>query len=463
MRRDRSICASALLAAALAGCLAAAPAAGAAQFSHAKLRVGSIGSGSCNGGSLNDAAEPAIHVSRDAGVFLSSEAGPGTGTRLWRGLGLLGGGGAQACKLRYAGQPNAVGEMSDAGADTDMAIASARSGAGNYNVYVASLNAASVTVSTSTDNGQSFSQVPLVMGVPADDREWIAAHGSATSLLSFIDGLNSIEMLRSDNGGGGYSMISRPVPLTDPRGTNSEIGNLVVDRRNHDGTAPGGGMPGFWAYQGYIGQHDPINGSGELDEAFVAVSNNGGYTWTDRPIGCSRVTKGGIDHTFLILSVAPGGRLWASWSNERHVFVANSADHGRTWSCSPKISTTTDRAIFPWIVAGSRGIDLVYYGSPKPRPGRRRTFYVYFAQDPGGGTAGFRRPQRLFAVHRGTVCEQGLTCTANRQLFDDFGVDTDPRGWAHIAYSHDAPKLGGPSSYTGYAVQTAGRRIGHPN
>jgi hypothetical protein len=53
----------------------------------------------------------------------------------------------------------------------------------------------------------------------------------------------------------------------------------------------------------------------------------------------------------------------------------------------------------------------------------------------------------------------GANCTSNRQLFEDFGVDIDPAGYAHIAYSHDAPDLGGAGSYTGYAVQVSGQKI----
>jgi hypothetical protein len=66
-------------------------------------------------------------------------------------------------------------------------------------------------------------------------------------------------------------------------------------------------------------------------------------------------------------------------------------------------------------------------------------------------------------VHSGAVCEGGVSCTTGRQLFDDFAVDTDSNGWAHISYSHDAPDLGGSGTYTGYAVQTAGTRVGHNN
>jgi hypothetical protein len=91
------------------------------------------------------------------------------------------------------------------------------------------------------------------------------------------------------------------------------------------------------------------------------------------------------------------------------------------------------------------------------------TWSVYLSQNPTSTSAGWGTPTRVSSVHRGDVCEGGVTCTTGRQLFDDFGVDTDNRGNAHIVYSHDSPSLGGSSTYTGYAVQTAGRIVGTPN
>jgi hypothetical protein len=67
------------------------------------------------------------------------------------------------------------------------------------------------------------------------------------------------------------------------------------------------------------------------------------------------------------------------------------------------------------------------------------------------------------AVHSGAVCEGGAGCTSGRNLFDDFGVDTDSSGWAHIAFSQDSPSLGGSGTSTGYAVQTGGTPVGAPN
>ena len=73
------------------------------------------------------------------------------------------------------------------------------------------------------------------------------------------------------------------------------------------------------------------------------------------------------------------------------------------------------------------------------------------------------------AVHRGSVCESGISCSSGRQLLDDFGVDTDGLGWAHIAFTSDADSnsgkfaLGQSGSATGYAVQTGGTAVGYPN
>jgi hypothetical protein len=325
------------------------------------------------------------------------------------------------------------------------------------------LNLGSVSVAHSTDNGTTFSNVPVQAGLPLDDREWIAAFGANTSLLTYHDVASSnIDVLRSDNGGATYTQTSRAIADTDYRAMNNQLGNIVVDRRNTTGTVPGsGGAVGFWAYQSYVAPSTnpgPL-GSANNNEAFVAVSNDGGYTWTQRSIPCS-ISGTSLNHNFPNVSVDPAGRLWYAWSDDTNVFTAVSADHGATWACSAPVSTNTGQAIFPWLAATSSGVDLVYYGAPTKT---NQTFYVYFAQNLSSSAGGWAAPQQLMPVHSGAVCEGGVSCTSGRQLLDDFGVDTDRSGWAHIAFSHDSPDLGGSGSYTGYAVQTAGTPVGYPN
>src|SRR5207248_8874629 len=96
-------------------------------------------------------------------------------------------------------------------------------------------------------------------------------------------------------------------------------------------------------------------------------------------------------------------------------------------------------------------------------PGPTQSWSVYFDQNTAGTAAGWGAPGPIVAVHQGTVCEAGATCSSGRQLLDDFGVDTDQSGLAHIAYSHDAPNVGGTGTYTGYAGQTGGTAVGAPN
>lgn len=451
----------ALAASALAaGCVAAATATAAGRgaatvgnFSYGQLQSSTVGAKGCG---ANAAGEPAIHVSRTNNVFLGSELGVGSGSQLWRGLGALGGNGASGCGLEFRGSPNSVvSGVGASGGDIDVAIASAKNGSGNYNVYVSSLNLASVNVATSTDNGTTFSQTPVQGGLPVDDREWIAAFGPQTSLLSYHDiATNDIDVLRSDNGGQLYTQIAQVIPETDYKAQTNELGNLVIDHRNLPA-----GAGNFYAYQAFVA---PSSTSGSNNnEAFLGVSADGGHTWTDQPIPCSTESPTtDLDHNFPNVSVDRAGNIWYAWSNDHDIYTAKSTNHGKTWTCSAPVSTNTAQAIFPWLAATNKGVDLVYYGAPTTA---NQTWYVYFAQNTARTTTGWAAPHRLMAVHSGAVCEGGINCTSGRQLFDDFGVDTDSGGWAHIAFSQDSPSLGGSGTSTGYAVQTGGTPVGPPN
>ena len=458
-KRMRGMGAALAASAVTAGCVAVATAMAAAgspatvgNFSYGQLQSAAVGARGCG---TNTAGEPAIHVSRVNNVFLGSELGLGGGSQFWRGLGAVGGAGASGCGLEYRGQPNAVSGTGASGGDIDIAIASAKNSTGNYNVYVASLNLGSVNVATSTDNGTTFSQTPVQGGLPVDDREWIAAFGAQTSLLTFHDiATNDIDVLRSDNGGQTYTEISQVIPPADYKTAANGIGNLVIDHRNLPS-----GAGNFYAYQAFVA---PSSSSGSSNnEAFLGVSADGGHTWTDNPIPCSKASPStDLGHNFPNVSVDTAGNLWYAWSNDHNVYTAESTNHGNTWACSGRVSTNTAQAIFPWLAATSHGVDLVYYGAPTTT---NQTWYVYFAQNTAGTTGGWAAPNRLMAVHRGAVCEGGVSCTSGRQLFDDFGVDTDSHGWAHIAYSQDSPSLGGSGTSTGYAVQTSGTIVGAPN
>ncbi|MCA1690284.1 MAG: glycoside hydrolase, partial [Actinobacteria bacterium] len=326
-REDRPRTARALgilAAVALLGAAAAGPARAetVGNFSAGQLSAGVVGASGCG---TNGAGEPAIHVTRADNVFLGSENGIGNGSGVWRGLGAVGGAGASACTLEYRGQPNVLLDgLGLAGGDIDVAVASAPNPAGAYNLYVASLNLASVNVARSRDNGTTFASTPLVLGIPLDDREWIAAFGADTALVSYHDILtNDINVLRSDNDGALFTQISQAIPLSDYRARNNQIGNLVIDHANLPPTG------GFYAYQAFVAPSTAAGGAN--NEAFLAVSSDGGHTWADRSIPCSVSTQG-LDHNFPNVSVDPAGRLWYAWSDNQDVYTATSTDRGLTWT-----------------------------------------------------------------------------------------------------------------------------------
>jgi hypothetical protein len=212
-------------------------------FAFGQPQTATVGASGCG---TNIAGEPSLHVSRANLVGLGSEDGVGSGSEYWRAPQVGGSTSASACGLKYSGQPNAVSQIGAAGGDIDTAFAPAKSAAGTYRLYVASLNLGSINVAVSNDNGATFSQTPVQAGVPVDDREWIAAYGANTSLLSYHDiATDNIDVLRSDNGGASYTQTSRVIPDTDYKAQNNELGNLVID---HNQATPAG----FWAYQAFV-------------------------------------------------------------------------------------------------------------------------------------------------------------------------------------------------------------------
>jgi hypothetical protein len=149
--------------------------------------------------------------------------------------------------------------------------------------------------------------------------------------------------------------------------------------------------------------------------------------------------------------------------------------------CTGKAGTQ----IFPWSAAGDAGkLDVAYYQtsyySTKKTPDtypRRAAWSVGLAQDLHALKPGSTWTRRTAtpSVHRGGVCESGVACTGNRDLYDDFGVAASPRtGLASIVYSDDQWQEGGLTApdcakrsdsntgkcdHTAIATQLSGLRI----
>jgi hypothetical protein len=429
----------------------------------------------------NPAAEPQVRAALDGTFYASSENGLGAGTEAWK----SGDGGLHYTALT---SPNATSAtqatgVAPGGGDTDLAIAPVKNAERQYNVYVASLSLANVDVSTSTDGGKTWSLNPIGATIPGDDREWIAADGASKVCISYHDVATfNIDVNCSSDAGTTFTQLGEAFDTNHAwLAQNNSTGNLVIDPNSHivyqtfSGIANTGEVPCSQA--GTCGNH----------VVYVAVSTDGGKTFTDQVVYDNPTTTVSYGHQFVNLSIDRAGNLYSVYSDNHNTFYSFSTNHGTTWSTPVQVNPTgAATAIMPWSVANNAGhLDIVFYGTsyydgvnPPDSYPSSATWYVYFVQNLRATKSGstFTSIKTTPIVHFGGVCESGVTCSGNRDLFDDFGVAANPNtGLASIIYSddqyindaNDPPSSGCTAStsnssscdHTSIAMQTGGPGI----
>ena len=454
--------------------------ASAAGFSFKTFELAATTGVTCpntNNTCTNNAAEPAIRADRAGNFYATSENGLGAGTDAWKGT---------ANGLHYTAlvSPDSVSNGSPfapGGGDTDLAVAPVKNAAGQFNVYVASLSLANVDVSTSQDGGRTWTLNPIGATVSGDDREWIAADGSSKVCISYHDvATDNIIVNCSFDAGKTFTQVGQAFDtnhlfLTD----DNMIGNLMIDPKSHN------------IYQTFSG----IANAGEATctscgnhVVYMAVSTDGGKTFTDHVVFANPNTTVSYGHQFVNVSIDNAGNVYSVYSDNHNLFYSFSTNHGTTWSSPVQVNSApaSATAIMPWSVANNAGhIDIVWYGTsyfnsaqtPDNYP-MSASWFVFFAQNLHATTSGshFTQVQATPIVHFGGVCESGVTCSGNRDLFDDFGVAANPgNGMASIVYSddqftndpNDPPQSGCTSSttnssscdHTSIATQTSGTGI----
>jgi hypothetical protein len=432
----------------------------------------------------NVAAEPAIRADAAGEFFASSENSLGNGTEAWRSLD----GGRHYTALDSPNQGSSANDTGFApgGGDTDLAVATKKNSSGHYNVYVASLTLANVSVSTSTDQGKTWSLNPVGADVGgADDREWIAADGASKVCVSYHDPEQNIDVNCSTDAAQTFPQLASAIDTNHAfQIGNNEIGNLAIDPKTHDVFQTYSSItdasettcaPQLGVAAGTCGYHG----------VYMAVSTDGGQSFTDVPVYVNKKATVDYGHQFVNVSVDSAGNVYSVYTDDHHVYYSFSTDHGKTWKGPYLITTTSGTQIFPWSTAGDAGkLDVVYYQTsyydskavPDTYPNSAK-WTVGFAQDlhalkPGSKWFRFKASP---VVHLGGVCESGVTCSGNRDLYDDFGVAANPTtGLASIVYSDDQwaksgqtnPSCAAPSDsnsgncdHTAIATQISGRRI----
>lgn len=436
------------------------------------------GSSACS----NVAAEPAIRADGAGRFFGSTENSLLAGTVAVR---------STDNGLHYTtlASPDAVSQANNTGfapggGDTDLAVAPDKNAAGFYNVYVASLSLANIDVSTSTDGGATWSLNPVTTPETADDREWIAADTNNKVCISYHDAPQGITVGCSANAGLVFSQFASAIDASHAfQISENSIGNLAIDPKSHI------------IYQTYSAittaaetacapQLGVIQGTCDYHGVYMAVSTDGGLTFTDYPVYVNPDPTVGYGHQFVNVSVDSAGNVYSVYTDDHHVYYSFSKDHGQTWSGPYLVTTTTGTQIMPWSTAGDAGkLDVVYYqtpyydgvNSPDSYPSSA-AWTVGFAQNLSALTPGsaWTRQTASPINHYGGVCESGIACTGNRDLYDDFGVAASPTtGLASIIYSDDQYHPGAPNSsgcdattsnsstcdHTAIATQTSGTGI----
>jgi len=423
----------------------------------------------------NIAAEPAIRSDPAGAFYASSENGLGGGTIAVRSTD----GGQHYTTLASpdAGSSSNNTGFAPGGGDTDLATAPAPNAGGRYNVYVASLSLANIDVSTSIDGGATWTLNPISATIPGDDREWIAADGASKVCISYHDVATfNIDVNCSLNAGTTFTQLGDAIDtshafLID----NNEIGNLAIDPASHTV---------YQVFSGIDSVSDAVAGAGYHD-VWIGVSTDGGQTFTDHKVYGNPDSSVSYGHQFVNVSIDQAGNLYAVFSDDHNLWYAYSSSHGQTWSAPVKVNQAPSAtAIMPWSVAGDAGkLDVVWYGTsyydgqnPPDNYPSSAVWNVYFAQNNAATTPGstFTQTTASPVNHYGGVCEGGISCTGNRDLFDDFGVAASPTtGLASIIYSDDQYDPAGPNSsgctsstsnsnscdHTAIATQTAGGTI----
>ena len=411
-------------------------------------------------GCTNGAAEPMIRADATGTFYVSSELGLSSGTLAWKSTD----GGLHYTALQSPNQiSQSAGGVAPGGGDTDLSTAPQANANGIHNVYVASLSLANVTVSTSQDGGTSWSKDVLSATVPGDDREWIAADQATKVCVSYHDiATFNIDVNCSFDAGASFTQLGTAIDVAHAfLLDDNEIGNLAIDPNSHA------------IYQVFSGIANAAEAAlpTSFHAVWIGVSRDGGQSFTDHAVYVNPNTTVSYGHQFVNVSIDRAGTVYVVYSDDHNLFYSFSTDGGQTWTGPIQINQSPSAtAIMPWSVACAPGqLNVVWYGTSFFNAGTApdnyppsATWYVFFAQNVNAAAVGstFTQVAATPVIHLGGVCEGGISCTGNRDLFDDFGIAVSPTtGLASITYSDDQPGNTGSDDHTAIATQTAGPTI----
>lgn len=349
-------------------------------------------------------------------------------------------------------------------------------------IYYASLafTATAGQLSQSRDGGKTWTTARVTANAGVD-REWVTVAPDGTLYYAYHDiGPEFLWVAKSTDEGATWQPGGAPLATGYPVNTNADVwadlipntnqGPPVIDPTDSNrilypyltstlqqNTAENQNLPAPW---------------GDLSNVNVAVSTDGGVTWTNKQIFT------GPEHTnaayaLPAAAIDQAGVMYMTFvdnlerADRWNLYIMRSFDHGTTWESQPlKVATGLTNTTMPHIVAGSAGrIGLAYYGSAtsvRPTDDDDAVWDVYYSYSLDAD-----RPAPTFTtvkvsdhhVHHGRVCPLGLACTDGRDLHDLFDLRLDQAGGANIPWtdtSTDKKNTDELESSIGFACQTSG-------
>jgi hypothetical protein len=349
-------------------------------------------------------------------------------------------------------------------------------------VYEANLQIAGAAIRKSVLDGQGPPAPPNTTGNGSfdyqvwedpyeQDRQWLAPDPTDGSIVYYgYHDLAAEAEVVAKSLDGGKTFLLRTVTSSDPllvpdTYPNTFSGPVRVDPVDHNTVAQVYGISTLGSNIGACNPDTLCFGFPKI--LVVAVSTNGGLTWTD--------------HVAMDVSTFPGNEIlgnlfpWVTWDRAGNLYVmaglggkdaagkptngmyyAVSKDKGQTWSAMTKINAGSGAVVFPTMVGGMAGVvDFAWLESTALDQGDQSgTWTVHFAQSRNATSS---KPTfgevKGPAVRTGGVCTLGILCNGDRELADFMEIALDSFGYAHIA----APATdASDNSYDVYWRQDAG-------
>jgi len=356
-----------------------------------------------------DTGEPGVDVAPDGMIYINAPAGLFGPSYLWR----------SSDGVDWVPTPAGARNSAPGGGDSDVAVDPAGA------VYMTDLYLGSATVSSSRDQGRTWSTNAL-QGTLVQDRQWIATTGRGVVYHLTHQVPTGLVVAKSTDGGRTFLRTTVAATLLDQTSCVCQAGTMV---------ARAGAVT-----------------AGATDEVgFVYATSSGGVKFARSTNGAASFTNATVspasdaDTTAAMPVVASRGgddlvAVWQeSFTSGSRVRLSRSGDFGRTWT-APVTVVSGGTSLYPWVDGRGAKVAISLYhtdvaGSPATMPKETRWYEAFLESTDGGTTFTGMEVLDPLPVKTGPICTAGVNCGSDRELLDFQSVAVDALGRANVAWT----------------------------